>query len=104
MADHAPNQKLDTLLAHRDDIPDDDFVLQVMQRAQTRRRHRHTILAVCGLLGGGFAAFGAAQLTGPLEQLFSALSATGLMQACLLVSGAFALYAWCMGDDLGVTG
>lgn len=95
---------LDALLAQRETLPDDDFVLQVMRRTGAERRRRRAILAVSGLLGGGCAALGATLLAGPITDLFSGLPPTAMMQGALLACGAAALYAWFMGDDLGVSG
>lgn len=104
MADERGEQLLDTLLSHRGPLPDDDFVLRVMQRTRRERSRRRTILLAFGLLGAAFGAVGALQLAGPIARMFVDLPQATVMQVALLLSGAVAFYSWFMGDDLGVPG
>lgn len=103
MAEAQRERSLDTVLSHREALPDDSFVLQVMHRVQSERRRRRVILLGFGLLGAAFGVMGAIQLAEPVAQLFSDLPVTALMQAVLVTGGGAALYAWFMGDDLPVS-
>jgi hypothetical protein len=102
MADERQERSLDRLLSHREAVPEDRFVLQVMHRLQSERRRRRAILSGFGLLGAAFGLLGAIQLAEPVAQLWSGIPATALMQAVLLTGGGAAFYAWFMGDDLPV--
>lgn len=102
MADERHDPMLDSLLAHREPLSGDAFVLRVMHRTRSERRRRRAILLGFGLLGAVFGALGAVLLAEPLARLFTDLPGTTLMQAVLLAGGIAAFYAWFMGDDLGV--
>lgn len=102
MADEHHERLLDALLSHDDPLPDDDFVLRVMQRTRLERRRRLSILLGFGLLGGAFGVLGALQLAQPISMLFAGLTPTSLMQVVLLTCGGAAFYAWFMNEDLGL--
>jgi hypothetical protein len=94
---------LDQLLEHREAVPDDPFVLNVMHRVQREQRRRKLILFVFGLLGAGFGLLGAALLSEPIARLFTGLPATGIMQAALVAGAAAAFYVWFMNDDFSLS-
>jgi len=104
VADEKREQLLDTLLSHSEALPDDDFVLRVMQRARLERGRRRSILLAFGLLGAAFGALGAVQLAEPIARAFTDLPQATVMQTALFAAGAVAFYSWFMGDDLGVPG
>ena len=93
---------LERLLESRESVPDDGFVLNVMQQVRRQRRLRRTVLAACGVIGAAFGLAGAAMLSDPIAQLFSGLPVTGTMQAVLVAVAAIALYGWFMNEDLSL--
>lgn len=101
--DSLPDRLLDRLLGHRDTVPDDPFVLTVMQRVQREQRSRKLILFVFGLAGALFGLVGAFLLADPIARLFTALPVTGIMQAALVAGAAAAFYAWFMNDDFSLS-
>jgi ferric-dicitrate binding protein FerR (iron transport regulator) len=102
MSEERHEQALDALLGHRDTLPGDSFVLEVMDRIRSERRRRRRILLAFGLAGAAFGLAGAWQLAEPVAQLFAGLPQTALMQAVLLTCGGLAFYTWCMHEDLGL--
>lgn len=103
MADEHDDLALDRLLGHREALPGDDFVLNVMHRVQRERRRRRLILSVFGVAGALFGLLGAYELAGPIAALFTALPAMQLMQVVLLAGAGVAFYTWFMNDDMGLT-
>jgi hypothetical protein len=103
MPDSPEDLALDRLLVHREAVPDDPFVLNVMHRVQREQRRRKLILFVFGLLGAGFGLLGAALLSEPIARLFTGLPATGIMQAALVAGAAAAFYVWFMNDDFSLS-
>jgi hypothetical protein len=101
--DLAPDHFLDRLLGHHEAVPDDPFVLMVMQRVQREQRSRRLILFVFGLAGALFGVLGAFLLADPVARLFTGLPATGMMQTALVASAAAAFYVWFMNDDLSLS-
>lgn len=100
--DQMPDHLLDRLLAHREAVPDDQFVLNVMHRVQREQRRRKLILFVFGLLGAGFGLLGASLLSEPIARLFIGLPAVGIMQATLVAAATAAFYVWFMNDDFSL--
>jgi len=94
---------LDQLLGHREAVPDDPFVLNVMHRVQREQRSRKLILFVFGLLGAGFGLLGAVLLADPIAHLFTGLPTVGIMQAALVAGATAAFYAWFMNDDFSLS-
>jgi hypothetical protein len=103
MAEHDDELALDRLLGHREALPGDDFVLEVMHRVQGEQRRRRLILSAFGVAGALFGLLGAYQLAGPIAGLFTALPAMQLMQVVLLAGAGIAFYTWFMNDDMGLT-
>jgi len=100
--DLAPDSRLDRLLAQREAVPDDPFVLNVMHRVQREQRSRKRILFAFGVAGALFGVLGAILLADPIARLFTGLPATGIMQAALVAGAATAFYIWFMNDDLSL--
>ena len=104
MAEQHDELALDRLLGHREALPGDDFILEVMHRVQGEQRRRRLILSAFGAAGALFGLLGAYQLAGPIAGLFTALPAMELMQVVLLAGAGVAFYTWFMNDDMGLTG
>ena len=100
MPDPIADRHLDELLAFNEAVPDDEFVLQVMQRLRKEQRRRRLILTVCGLVGAAFGAVGAMLLSQPIARIFTDLPPTATMQAVLVGVAAMAFYAWMMNEDV----
>jgi hypothetical protein len=97
-----PDDDLDRLLATREAVPGDSFVLAVMQRVRRERRIRRVVLAACGGVGAVFGLGGAALLSEPIAQLFAGLAPNGAMQVVLLSCAAIAFYGWIMNEDISL--
>ena len=102
MSEQHLEDALDTLLGFEEDLPQDEFVLNVMHGVARQRRIRRLVLATFGLIGAVFGLVGATLLSAPIAQLFASLPATGTMQAVLVVCAAAAFYTWFMNDDLSL--
>ena len=103
MPEQTPHDELDRLLEHRENLPGDTFVLDVMHRLERERRRRKLILYVFGLIGAAFGLVGAVLLSGPLETIFANLSPMGTLQATLFAVAAVAFYAWFMNEDVDLS-
>ena len=95
------DRELQQLLGYNT-VTSDRFVIGVMQRVQRERRRRRLILFSCGAIGAVFGVIGAALLSAPIAGLFTALPATGIMQAALIVGSAAAFYGWIMNEDISL--
>lgn len=100
MPDPTDNRRLDELLGFSEAVPNDEFVLRVMQRLRKEQRRRRLILTVCGLVGAAFGAVGAMLLSQPLARILIDLPPTGTMQAVLIGVAAIAFYGWMMNEDI----
>jgi len=100
MPDPTGNHRLDELLGFNEAVPDDEFVLQVMQRLRKEQRRRQLILTSCGLVGAAFGAVGAMLLSQPMARILTGLPPTGTMQAVLIGVAAIAFYGWMMNEDI----
>jgi hypothetical protein len=103
MAESTQNAELDQLLEFREDVPGDEFVLDVMHRLQRERRRRRYILYVFGLIGAAFGLAGAVLLSEPLVRIFVNLPPMGTVQAALFVVAAVSFYGWFMNEDVDLT-
>lgn len=103
MPDPIMDRELDQLLGSREDLPADDFTLNVMQRVQRERRSRRLILTTCGLIGGAFGLAGALVLAEPIARLFTGLPYIGTMQAVLIAVAVAAFYRWITDEDISLT-
>ena len=102
MANEAREDRLDELLGHREELPSDAFVLNVMHEVKRARRVRGLILLLFGIVGAVFGTIGAILLSGRIAALFSTLPATATMQAVLIICAGVAFYTWFMNDDLNL--
>lgn len=96
------DRELDRLLEFHETPPSDEFVLNVMHRAQREQRRRRLILAIFGLVGAAFGVTGALLLSDPIAQVFTSLPLTGTMQAVLVAVAAVAFYGWIMNEDISL--
>jgi hypothetical protein len=103
MPEQTPHSELDRLLEHREHLPGDTFVPDVMRRLAQERRRRKLILYVFGLIGAAFGVAGAVLLSGPLETIFADLPPMGIVQATLFAVAAVAFYAWIMNEDVDLS-
>ena len=96
------DNELDQLLGFHEELPTDEFTLNVMQRVQQERRRRRLILTCSGLLGGVFGLAGAVLLSAPIARLFTDLPLIGTMQTVLFTVAAVAFYRWIMNEDVNL--
>jgi hypothetical protein len=101
-SDRTSDHELDALLAFREPLSADAFVLDVMHRVQRERRRRKWILLTFGVVGAGFGAAGALLLSDAISHFFTSLPLTGTMQAVLIAVAAVAFYGWFMNEDISL--
>jgi hypothetical protein len=92
---------LDNILKYHETLDDSDFVIPVMKRVRHQQRVRRLILAVTGIIGGAFGAFGVLRLTESVGHLFTGAN---VLPSSLTLVGIAAFLAWLFRDEITATG